>query len=103
MHDDDKALREMLQRWKPASPPPDLAARVTGRATALAQVVPLPRRVLEALEHALTEWRYALGYKAAFLAICGVAGIVVGQLPLTSAEADVVALALAEDIWVGVL
>lgn len=101
MHDEDQALRQVLQRWKLNPPPPGVAHRIARRATDNGQDHPSGRRLMALMGRAFTDWRYGLTYKAAVLATCALAGILVGQLPVAPAEADLVALALAEDIWVG--
>ena len=102
-HEQDKVLRQMLKRWKLDPPPPGLADNIARRATAHRQDYPVGRRLLAVMERAFTDWRYGLRYKAAAVAACALAGIIMGQLPATPAEVDLVALALAEDIWVGAL
>lgn len=103
MHDKDQALRQVLQRWKLNPPPPHLAHRIARRATDHSQEHPWGRRLMTWMGRAFTDWRYGLAYKAAVLATCALAGILVGQLPVAPAEVDLVALALAEDLWVGAL
>ncbi len=103
MNEADEALRQMLRRWKPPPAPSGLAERVVRHAIGHAQEHPPGQKLVIVVARTFTEWRYALAFKAAVLATCVVAGIAVGQLSLTAAETDLLALALAEDTWAGAL
>jgi hypothetical protein len=108
--DPDTPLREQLQAWRLPAPDDVLAERITRRALQAPQRLPPGLRIALALERALTEWRYGLAAKGGALAVCALAGLLVGGLGGVEPgldelarldELDVLALAFASTGWEG--
>jgi len=88
MTETDEDLKQALRQWRVPAPDDDLADRL------IAQALSGPRQ--KPWQRALTEWRYALGYKLAAAGACAALGLGIG---IAAAEPlDIAAMALMAGI-----
>ncbi len=71
-------MNDLKDQW-PIEPLSEAAkTRIIARATAQPQLMPWPRMLGQAVERALSEWRYGLTYKLAGAAACIALGLGIG-------------------------
>ena len=84
-------MTDLKDLW-PVEPLSEAAkARIIARAATAPQLLPWPRAAAQALERALSEWRYAMPYKLAAAAACVALGLGIG-LNLSQGDHDVTGL-----------
>lgn len=78
MTEDDEALRAKLRGWTIAPLDNAVRDRLLAMALQTPQARPFWRGLGAEIEHALSDWRYGLGYKLAAGAACLVLGMGIG-------------------------
>jgi hypothetical protein len=76
---EDDTTHMLKAYWPDAQPPAGIAARVIAHARSMPQHQPFALRLAIAMQHAFSEWNYALAYKGAALAAVAALGVFTSQ------------------------
>jgi hypothetical protein len=90
---EDDGFDMLKTHWRDAPVPAGLAARIIAHARSMPQHQPFAVRLARTLQHAFSEWDYALAYKGAALAAIAMLGMMTSQSIATDDSVDMLHLA----------